>query len=99
MRNTAGSATAPAARCRNFRRGSFIAQPSQMNGSLHLDVGRPDHLAPLLRFVGDELVSLRVLPVMTPQPTRLQKPSKGPSVHIDVLNDPITRDSAEARGR
>src|SRR5262249_58653911 len=62
MRDTAGSAAAPAARCRKFRRGSFIA-PSLNTGdglpqSLRLDVGRPDHLAPLLglrRHIGAEL--------------------------------------------
>src|SRR5262245_47004747 len=54
-RERAGTAAAPAARCRNLRRGSFIAQPSQgMNGSLRLDVGRPDDLAPLLSLLSDE---------------------------------------------
>src|SRR5262245_6013008 len=50
MRNTAGSAAAPAARCRNLRRGSFIGCLSKMqrrDASLRLDVGRPDHLRPL----------------------------------------------------
>src|SRR5262252_2504191 len=62
MRETPGSATAPAARCKNVRRGSFIV-PSLLSGdglpqSLRLDVGRPDHLAPLLglrRHIGAEL--------------------------------------------
>src|SRR5262245_26797124 len=59
MRETAGSAAAPAARCRNCRRGSFIAQPSQrMNGSLRLDVEGPDDVAPLLCLVGDKLAEV-----------------------------------------
>src|SRR5215468_9752514 len=63
MRDTAGSAAAPAARCKNCRRGSFIA-PSLHFGrrsasrTLRLDVGRPDHLAPLLSLFGDELAEI-----------------------------------------
>src|SRR5215831_5881172 len=48
-RDKAGSAAAPAARCRNCRRGSFTV-PSLFR----FDVGRPDDLAPLLGFFGDE---------------------------------------------
>src|SRR5262249_58893595 len=51
-----GSAAAPAARRRNrLRWGSFIAG---LLDSLRLDIRRPDHLAPLLDFVGDELAEL-----------------------------------------
>src|SRR5262249_30048743 len=63
MRDIAGSTAAPAARCRNLRRRSFIASSLRFATvgfpqSLHLDVGRPDHLAPLLglrRHIGAEL--------------------------------------------
>src|SRR5262245_40331697 len=58
MRDTAGSAAAPAARCRKFRRGSFMISLPRTLWSLRLDVGRPDHLAPLLRFIGDQLAEL-----------------------------------------
>src|SRR5215469_18113899 len=53
MRGRDGSAAAPAARCRKARRASVIFAPS-----LRLDVGRPDHLAPLLGFVGHELAEV-----------------------------------------
>src|SRR5262245_22151714 len=53
MRDTTGSAAVPAARRRNcLRWGNFTA-------SLRLDVARPDHLAPLLGFVGDQLAEVR----------------------------------------
>src|SRR5262245_45398086 len=63
MRDTAGSAAAPAARCRNCLRGSFI-ESSLHSGddpcpaSLRLDVRGPDHLAPLLGLFGDELAEV-----------------------------------------
>src|SRR5215510_2134897 len=49
-----GSAAAPAARCRKFRRGSFITSLSEMPvklRSFRLDVCRADHLAPLFGFL------------------------------------------------
>src|SRR5712691_3979701 len=77
-----GSTAAPAPRCKNSRRGSFIAvTPSHASSFDHFigagehppfayrafteywrseiplvdfDIGRPDHLAPLLGFGGDE---------------------------------------------
>src|SRR5262245_44827846 len=57
MRDAAGSAATPAARCRKFRRGSFIASLSECrrrDASFRFDVGRPDHLSPLLGFFGNE---------------------------------------------
>src|SRR5262249_22199729 len=52
MRDAAGSAAAPAARCRKVRRGSFMASLSERrDASFRLDVGRPDHLAPLFGFL------------------------------------------------
>src|SRR5262245_26275346 len=58
MRDRAGSAAAPAARCRTRRRESFIASSLRFATvgfpqSLCLDVGRPDHLAPLLGLLGN----------------------------------------------
>src|SRR5262245_61468996 len=47
MRETAGSAAAPAARCRKFRRGSFILSPSCFTSLDHLvggDLQREWHL-------------------------------------------------------
>src|SRR5262245_42987940 len=60
MRETAGSAAAPAARCRNcLRWGSFMASLSERrDASFCLDVRRPDHLAPLLGFLGDQLAEV-----------------------------------------
>src|SRR5262245_35718979 len=57
-RDAAGSAAAPAARCRKFRRGSFIALSLHFSGdglpqSLRLDVRGPDHLSPLLAVGSD----------------------------------------------
>ena len=40
-----------------FHEGS-LANSQGMSGSLCLDVGRPDHLAPLLGFVGDKLAEV-----------------------------------------
>src|SRR6516162_4161373 len=61
MRDTAWSTAAPAARCRNLRRGSFIS-PSQriieILVSVRLDACELDHLAPLLGFVCDELAKV-----------------------------------------
>src|SRR5215469_14620315 len=49
MRETAGSAAAPAARCRNCRRGSFMAFLSAMWGALfRLDIRRLDDRPPFL---------------------------------------------------
>src|SRR5712675_477246 len=51
MRDTAGSAAAPAARCRNCRRGSFTALPLKLGKratSFRLDVRRLDDRPPLL---------------------------------------------------
>src|SRR5262245_46567231 len=42
MRDTAGSAAAPAARCRKFRRGSFIFEPPSRFTSLDHLVGERD---------------------------------------------------------
>src|SRR3954470_1414746 len=74
MRDTVGSAAAPAARWRNLRRGNFTAVSHEYqyevgqsrNGSyeistgvsVRLDVRRPDHLAPLLGFIGNELAEI-----------------------------------------
>src|SRR5262249_33734181 len=58
MRDTVGSAAATAARCRKFRRGSFMISLPRTLWSLRLDVGRHDHLAPFLGFVGDELAEI-----------------------------------------
>src|SRR5262245_58427588 len=47
--DTAGSAAAPTARCRNCLRGSFMASLSERrDASFRLDVGLPDHLGPHL---------------------------------------------------
>src|SRR5262249_60758595 len=50
MRQTAGRAAAPAARCRKFRRGSFIPFLSacRRRASFRLDVGRPGDRPPLI---------------------------------------------------
>src|SRR5215472_3862207 len=61
MRETAGSAAAPAAKCKMLRRGSFIASLSECrrrDASFRFDVGRPDHLGPLLGLFGDELAEV-----------------------------------------
>src|SRR5262245_47944814 len=61
IRDTAESAAAPAARCRKFRRGSFITSLSEMpvtRRSFRLDAGELDHLAPLLGLIGNELSEL-----------------------------------------
>src|SRR5262249_6495311 len=47
---------APAARCRKFRRGSFMSPFSELlrrDTSLRLDVCRPDHLGPCFEFCRD----------------------------------------------
>src|SRR5947208_2823944 len=44
MRDTAGSAAAPAARCRKFRRGSFIFEPPSRLTSLDYLVGAGEQL-------------------------------------------------------
>src|SRR5271156_6674502 len=60
IRDTAGIAAAPAARCRKrLRWESFINPSNQMRNiacqSLRLDASFADQLAPLLGFVGDQL--------------------------------------------
>src|SRR5262249_7325974 len=45
----------PVPRCRHSRNGRYGIFRRGSRGSLGLDVGRPDHLAPLLGVVGDEL--------------------------------------------
>src|SRR5215831_6122646 len=56
MRETAGTAAAPAARCRKFRRGSFMAFPLTCGGDLvHFRAGEFDHLGPLLSLAGEKL--------------------------------------------
>jgi hypothetical protein len=56
----AGRGTAPAARRRNCRRGSFISPlPNDRNPrSIRLDAGELDNLAPLFGFLGDELANV-----------------------------------------
>src|SRR5262249_22939056 len=39
----------------SIRRTEFMEYCRRANGLLCLDVGRPDHLAPLVGFIGDEL--------------------------------------------
>src|SRR5882672_3521891 len=68
MCDITGSAAAPAARCKNLRRGSFML-PSlescacdftkgnyEISVLLRLNVGRTDHLGPLVGFVRDEFL-------------------------------------------
>src|SRR3974390_1847632 len=61
MLDAAGNAAAPAANCKNLRRGSFIS-PSQriieILGSVRLDTGELDHLGPLFGVVGDKLAEV-----------------------------------------
>src|SRR6516165_3922707 len=59
MLATVDIAAAPAARCRDCLRKSLITLPlSQGSGSLRLDVGCPDHLAPLFGVICNELAEI-----------------------------------------
>src|SRR5271163_4457454 len=50
----AGRTTPPAARCRNRRRGSFMACPPNSSRSICFDAGKLDHLAPLFGLFCNE---------------------------------------------
>src|ERR1700726_1141971 len=64
MRGTTGSTAGPAARCRNDRRGSFMAFPSTslpiagIPRLLRLEPRELDHLGPFLGLVSEEFAEL-----------------------------------------
>src|SRR5215471_3894439 len=83
MRDAAGSAAAPAARCRKVRRGSFMASLSERrDASFRLDVGRPDHPRPLggIRLDDDSKLLRRI-------EGHLKTELRGPLAHVSLQGD------------
>src|SRR5215469_3387014 len=85
MRDAAGSAAAPAAKCKNLRRGSFIASLSECrrrDASFRFDVGRPDYLRPLggIRLDDDSKLLRRI-------EGRLKTELPDPLAHVSLHGD------------